>query len=213
VRGTRVLAALTESDTELGQAVAVLEAAGAGDVAALPVSQGDRELAALAQDLGGRELELVAPCPRCGVLNAVSLDPERLPAPAPRVAVLGRGGVREPTYGDLLDLPGDSQEALDELLARCTVGEPLRRPTAAALELVDDALSGPIALTCVGCQEPITIDADVQRLALVRLAECAREVEREVHLLAAAYHWSLAEIEALPDARRRQLAALVSESR
>jgi hypothetical protein len=31
----------------------------------------------------------------------------------------------------------------------------------------------------------------------------------EVHLLARAYHWDLAEIEQLPDERRERLAALV----
>ncbi len=209
----RVLASLAECDTELGQALAVLEEAGIEDVAALPISQGDRMLLALARQLTGREVELVARCPRCELLNAVSLAPEDVPAATPRFAALGRGGVREPTYGDLLDLPGDPADAIAELIARCTVGEPLRRPTAADLDLVDDTLTGPIEVTCVGCDESISVDADVQQVALARVAECACELERDVHLLAGAYGWSLPEIEALPDARRRYLAALVSEGR
>jgi hypothetical protein len=213
VRLTRVLASLAECDSELDQAIAVLEEAGIQDVGTLPISHGDRVLVALAQQVTGRAVELVARCPRCELLNAVSLAPDQLPATTPRFASLGPGGVREPTYGDLLDLPTDSADAVAELVARCTVGEPLREPTAADLELVDDTLSGPIDLACAECDQPISVDADVQQVALARLAECARELERDVHLLADAYGWSLAEIEALPDARRRYLATLVSEAR
>lgn len=213
MQSTRVLASLAECDTELGQALAVLEQAGIENAAALPISQGDRMLLMFARQLTGRDVELVARCPRCELLNAVSLAPDHLPAATPRFAALGRGGVREPTYGDLLDLPRDPADAVAELVARCTVGEPLRQPTAADLELVDDSLSGPIEVTCVGCDESISIDADVQQVALARLAECACELELDVHLLAGAYGWSLPEIEALPDARRRYLATLVSEGR
>jgi hypothetical protein len=213
VQSTRVLAALAEPDGELGQAVAVLEAAGVEDALRLPVSQGDRELVALTCCLTGEDLRLVAECTHCALLNEATLAPESLAAPAPRVAALRRGGIREPTYADLLDLPAEEDEATDELLRRCTVAKPERRPTAAALELVDDTLSGPIVLACSGCDEPITVDADVQQLALARLGALARELDREVHLLAGEYGWSLTEIDALPDARRRRLATLVSEGR
>ena len=167
----------------------------------------------LTRCLTGEDLRLVAECPHCALLNEATLAPAGLAARAPRVAALGRGGIREPTYGDLLDLPPDEAEATDELLRRCTVAIPERRPTAAALELVDDTLSGPIVLACSGCGEQIAVDADVQQLALTRLGDLARELDREVHALAGAYGWSLAAIEALPDPRRRRLAALVSEAR
>jgi hypothetical protein len=208
-----VLASLAACDSELDQAIAVLEEAGIEDVGALPISDGDRVLLALAQQVTGRAIELVARCPRCGLLNAVSLAPDQLPASTPHFVSLGPGGLREPTYTDLLDLPTDPPAAVAELVARCTVGEPLRKPTAADLGLVDGTLSGPIDLACAECDQPISIDADVQQVALARLAECARELERDVHVLADAYCWSLAEIEALPDARRRYLATLVSEAR
>jgi len=211
VQATRVLAALAEPEGEVGQALAVLESAGLQDVAAVPLSQGDRELVAVARRLTGTDLELVAECPRCELLNEITLAPETFPEPAPRVAVLGRGGVREPSYGDLLALPEEPAEAIEELLRRCTVGSPERPPTAAALALVDDALAGPIDFLCAGCEEPVTIDADVQRLALARLGELAREIEHEVHLLARAYGWTLAEIEAMPAARRSRLALLVRD--
>lgn len=213
MQATRILAALTEPESEVGQALAVLETAGLEDVAALPVSRGDRELVALARRLTGRDLELVADCPSCGLLNEVALAPDALPPAVPRAAALGGGGVREPTYGDLLDLPEDMDEATAELLRRCTVGAPDLPPTPAALELVDDTLSGPIDFACAECGAPVSIDADVQQVALARLGELARDLEREVHLLAAAYGWSLAEIEGLPDSRRRRLATLVSEGR
>jgi hypothetical protein len=213
VQVTEVLPALTGPETEVGQALAVLESAGVEGAAALPVSLGDRELVDLARTLAGAELELVARCPHCELLSEIVLAPESFPEPAPRVAALGRGGIREPTYGDLLDLPDDAEAATAELLRRCTVGAPERAPGPDELELVDDALSGPLEFSCAGCEGPVTLDVDVQQVALSRLGELARGLEREVHLLATAYGWTLAEIESLPDARRRRLALLVGEGR
>jgi hypothetical protein len=130
------------------------------------------------------------------------------------VALLGpAGGLREPTYGDLLGLPADEDEAADELLRRCTIGAPARRATAAELELVDDSLSGPVLLPCVQCGASIEVEVDVEQLVLERLQRHADGVDLEVHLLASTYHWELAAIEALPDDRRGRLARLVAEQR
>ena len=208
-----VLGALGAGGSELEQAVAVLAAAGVEDPGSLSLGEGDRRLLELALELSARDLELVAVCPACGVPNAVDLRPEDLPPPAPRVAWLGGGGLRGPTFADLRGLPSEPGAAVAELLRRCTVGSPARPPAEDDLDLVDDSLCGPLALACLECSEGIALEADVERLALLRLGECAREREDEVHVLAAAYHWSLHEIESLPDGRRRRLASLVREGR
>ncbi len=208
-----LLAALDEAGSEVGQAVALLAAAGVEEPERLSLGEGDRRLLALCRAVTGADLEVVAVCPSCGELSAAVLSPEVVPPSGPRMAPLGAGGgLREPTYEDLLGLPADAGEAVDELLARCVVGAPARRPVADDLELVDDSLAGPILLACADCGEPLAVDVDVERAVLDRLARRAREADYEVHVLASAYHWSLGEIESLGDERRRTLAWLAAEA-
>lgn len=213
----RVLLELHGPTSELGQVLALLRAAGEPSPDGLLVGEGDRRLVELAARLTGEPPEVAVACPACGELNSVVLSAATLPPAAPACAWWGPGGgLRPPTYGDLLAVAEAAATAtggVDALLERCTVGAPPRPATSADLERADDTLTGPIGLACVGCGEPVWLDVDVERLVLERLMARAREVEREVHLLARAYQWDLATIEALPDARRRRLAKLVDEDR
>ena len=68
-------------------------------------------------------------------------------------------------------------------------------------------------LACVECGAALEVAADVEQLVLEGCSEHAAEVELEIHLLARAYHWSLATIEALPDVRRSRLARFVADGR
>ncbi len=209
-----LLAALEGPRGELEQALAVLRAAGHADPEALEVGEADRRLLAALQDATGAGLELTARCPVCAALNAAAVTAGDVPPARPRCATLGPGGgVRQPTGGDLLGLPDDEPNATDELLRRCVAGRPAQAPRPEHLALVDDALTGPIELTCVECGEPLTIDIDLQAVVLERLARHARALDHEIHLIASAYHWTLAEIRALPDAQRSGLARLVAEER
>jgi hypothetical protein len=208
-----LLAALDQDESEVGQAVALLSAAGVENSDELSVGEGDRLLLKLCRTLTGHDLDVVAVCPACGELSEVVVSPEAVPQATPRMVPLGTGGgLREPIYRDLRRLPLDPEEALRELLSRCVVGSPSRAPGPADLALVDESLTGPIAIACTACGEPIAVDVDVERAVLERLARRAQEIDEEVHLLASTYHWSLGEIEALGDERRRALAWLVAES-
>lgn len=208
------IAALGSSEDELGQVLALHRAAGVEDPERLTVAAGDRRLLELHRHLTRRDLEVAVTCRACETVNAVELSPATVPADAPRTAWLEPGaGVRGPTYADLLGLPADPDEAEVELLRRCTVGSPRRAAEPADLEQVDDSLTGPILLECVECGQPIAVAADVERLVLVELQRFAYEVEYEIHLVAAAYGWSLETIEALPDERRRRLAQFVLDGR
>ena len=211
----RVLLELRGPTSELGQVLAVLRAAGEAEAEAMLVGTGDRRLLDLATRLAGAAPEVSVACPACGELNSFVLSADVLPPAAPASAWWGPGGgLRPPTYADLVAVAEvGAGGGLDELLKRCTVGVPPRPATAADAEWADDTLSGPIDLACVACGEAVSLDVDVQRVVLERLMARAREVEREIHLLARAYHWNLATIEALPDARRRRLARLVDEDR
>lgn len=196
---------------ELDQALRLLAASGVEHPEALTLGAGDRLLLALASAAG--ELAVIVTCPSCAMASRVALRPEAMPPQDRRSAWRGPGGgLREPTYADLAGLPDGGPEAGAELLRRCTVGSPTRRPTAEDMDLVDTTL-GPLAMDCPGCASPIEVPIDVQRLALEALARRAEQVDREVHVLAATYHWDLATIEGLADGRRQRLAALAGETR
>jgi hypothetical protein len=214
VGDTAAIAALSSSSDELGQVLALLRAAAEPDPEALEVAAGDRRLLALHRALTGRDVEVAIPCSRCEELSVVVLGPDTVPDHAPRTAWLGPGGgLRGPTYGDLLALPDDPRDAADELLRRCTIGTPPRPAGADDLERIDDSLTGPVTTACVECGTPLEAAVDVERLILDSLQRHLLEVELEVHLLARAYGWDLGTIETLPDERRRRLARLVADER
>jgi hypothetical protein len=208
---TALLSAFDGLPGEVAQAVALLRASGVEEPDSLTVGEGDRLLVALCRELTRGDVTVLAMCP-CGELVEAVLSPETVPPASARMTVLGTGGgLREPTYADLLELPDDPDEAVRELLARCVVGSPSRAPRPDDLELVDDSLAGPIVTAWPACGEALAVDLDVERAVLERLARRAREIDHEIHLLASAYHWSLAEIEALDDGRRGTLAGLVAD--
>lgn len=208
------VAAIDAPECELDQALALLRAAGCADPEALAVGEGDRLLLALHRALTGGDLEIAVQCVSCDELNVATLSAQTVPPCAPRSAWLAPGaGLRQPTYADLAALPDDPALAETELIERCTIGSPSRPARPEQLELVDDALTGPLVTACVECGQPLETPADVERLVLEGIQRCAMTVDVELHLLASTYGWSLAEIESLTDDRRGRLARLVADGR
>ena len=208
-----LLPSLDGSSSEVAQVIALLGAAGFDEPEHLSVGDGDRHLLTLYQSVTGEVMEVLVACPACDELCGAKIDLEQLPPSRPRLAVLGRGGgLREPRYADLLDLPAEPAQAVGEICTRCVVGSPTRAPSASDLELVDDSLSGPILTACSSCGEPIAVDVDIEQMVVEGLARRAYEVDREIHALASAYHWSLGEIESLGEDRRHALAELIAET-
>ncbi|MDI2131695.1 hypothetical protein [Yinghuangia seranimata] len=209
---TTVLGAMRGRHSEMEQVAALLAAVGR-DPADTSLGEADRVLLGLHRTLCGDDVRLVLHCGDCGADNEVRLAADELPAPAPRCAVRGTGGLREPCVADLLGLPDDPEEATAALLDRCTVGVPAQRPRPTDLELVDDSLSGTMDCACPDCGTTASWSVDVQALALRGLGRALDRLDEDVHLIASAYHWELAAIEALPDARRRRFADLIAEGR
>jgi hypothetical protein len=213
VRAATVLGSLAEHETELEQVLGLLRAAGVDAPETLSLGAGDRRLLALHRALTGGDVELTVACGRCGEVNELTVASGALPELEPRVAPCGAGGgVREPTYADLAGLPESPEDAVDELLRRCTVGTPSRAPRAADLEAVDDSLAGPLVSACAECGSRIEAPLDLERVVLELLQRRLGRIDHEVHLLASAYHWSLDAIQRLPDDRRARYARLVAEA-
>jgi hypothetical protein len=213
VRPADMHRALCEGEDELGQVLALLAADGVEHPEGLAMGDGDRRLLAVLRAITGHDLELAVACATCGTVNEATIDPDALPPVRPRCALLDGGGLRPPEYGDLIGLPAEAGEREGALLRRCTVGTPRRPPLPEDVELVDDSLAGPVLLECVECGAALEAPHDVQHAALATLWADVEAAAVEVHLLARAYHWPLADIEALPTARRMRLAELVAEGR
>jgi hypothetical protein len=215
------LAAAFEGGTDLlSQAVAVLRARpdrpeltfhGVDDPADLPIGVADRRLLTSYEELTGGPLDVTVVCGGCGARTTLALSASSVGRHVWASVVTGAGsGLREPSYADLLACADDPATILD----RCRVGAVVPRGQATGtwedLDRAEQSLAGPLRSACAECGGPVSVDADVVAVVLRGLAVVCAEFDREVHLLASTYGWDLPTIEALPDPRRRRLAALVS---
>ena len=207
-------------------------------VAALSV--GDRQflMGRLAVGLGLGESWLTAVCGRCGERFDFSVDYRDLPVkeagegyPLAEVETsVGPCSFRVPTGADQEILAGlDDSEAFRSLLGRCLVaptgpeGDGSSRGEKAdgftpddaarietALEAVAPEVAVSVQAACPACGTPHGIDVDPYR---VLSHQTAGGLLQEIHILASAYHWSEAEILALPLKRRRSYLDLIDRSR
>lgn len=215
----RLAGAFEDGTDLLSQAVAVLRASadraelafhGVDDPTDLPIGVADRRLLAVSEEVTGRTLDVTASCPACGARTTLSLTVSSVgPHVWASVRTGERGGLREPSYADLLAGAGEPTAILDlcRLGAR---GSDTAGGTWAELDRAEQSLAGPLRSTCVECGAPVTVDDDVVPMVLHALAQVCAQFDREVHLLASTYGWDLSTIEALPDQRRQRLAALVT---
>jgi hypothetical protein len=103
-----------------------------------------------------------------------------------------------------------------ELLQRCVEPAPVSRRVRdrveRAMQALAPSLSHIVKGTCPHCQSAIEAYFDVQTFVLRELRIRAISVLRDIHLLAARYHWAEEQILALPGTRRLQYAAMIAEA-
>lgn len=214
----RLAAAFEDGTDLLSQAAAVLRARPdpdelafyrVDDPADLPLGAADRRLLAAYEQVCGPCLEVTARCDRCDArttlpLTVASVGPHswasRRTGPT--------GGLREPTYADLLACGRDTGRLVQRCRQGCA-GDGTDAEALADLDGLEQSLAGPLRSRCVGCGAAVVVDTDVMELVLTALAVVCADFDRDVHLLASSYGWDLPSIEALPDQRRQRLAALV----
>ncbi len=137
--------------------------------------------------------------------------------------VRGRRRLRVPNGADQEVIAGlGDEEAMAELLRRClargeaeggtSVGEPAADEIPAldaALEAVAPEVGLAVLAVCPDCgaEQEVAIDP------YLCLAQAGSELFGEVHALAMTYHWSEAEILALPAHRRRLYLELIDRAR
>jgi len=179
--------------------------------------------ALIAMRLAGGEtsLALHAACMQCGEAMQLDLDLRALAGDpvAPRFAWRGDDGVelmlRLPSGRDLQRWMHDgvqSHEALAASLIEAVAGQPVGTRAAAVdawLPALDDAFDAHDRLTalrlqtrCPACAHDNTIACELEALLLAGFARTQAAMLDDVLRLAAAFHWSEAEILALPRWRR-----------
>ncbi len=197
---------------------------------ALAVLDRDILLVALRQSLFGDRVQSTVACPHPGCGKRVDIDfnlsdlpvPDRPdPAPAYTLALEGREvSFRLPNGGDQEAAAltgGGVAQAAQAILERCVTGlAALSAEQAAALrdEMArrDPQLDTEFDARCPECGEAFLLHFDIQDYLLCEISMARRELFRQVHTLAWYYHWSEAEIMALPYARRQTYLRLLSDA-
>jgi hypothetical protein len=72
-----------------------------------------------------------------------------------------------------------------------------------AMEAMAPSVSRPIAGVCAACGAALSLELQVPTLVLDELAASTAGIHREIHAIAAAYHWPESTILALPQLRRQ----------
>jgi len=211
------------------RALALLAAAGPQaweELSALPLGERDRRLLELREGTLGPRLEAVARCPGCGEPLDVELDTRELRAGAGTGAAegeLSHGGLElRFRLLDSLDLLaaercGGVGEARRRLAERCLIAARREGVPVAAADLAEEdvaALAEALAaadpgaellleLRCPACGSDWGEILDVASFVWAEMEVQARQLLREVHVLARAYGWREADVLALSPRRRR----------
>ncbi len=202
---------------------------------ALPLAAWESEVLGLRQATIGPNVEAELGCPACDTDNLLIFaiaDLPRATAPAadappeapseapPEVAL------RSLTAGDVADLEASGRTGaaalafllaraggLDETAATARLAGPDGPALTAALEGAAAGLGLDLATRCVECGADITAPFDVAAFVAAELAGRAERLLDEIHLIAATYHWSEAEILDLPYPRRQTYVARILRAR
>ena len=169
---------------------------------------------------GGVDMVLNCPDPECGAPMSAWFEIEHIPfeqgETAPSYSLAGLElAFRLPRGADLEELAGSGirgEEALERLLERCTVNpadavERLRSPAlrlalAEGIERVAPRADFDLEALCPQCGRASVSHFDPTSWFSSELSRRQADFEREIHLLAMHYHWSLRELLALPRPRR-----------
>jgi hypothetical protein len=204
-----------------------------GELWALPVGTRVQYLLAILALEGERALWAQLQCANaeCREAIEVELSPAELVALAAEHAgddvaadVGGRTvAVRRPTGNDQLawqnDAFADEAEARRAVVADLTGLDPaeidadLVASVEGALAGADPLVSLELDVVCPYCEEQHTYELDLPELVLGRFRNRQDELLAELHVLASHYHWTEAEILAVPPERRTRYLGLVELGR
>ena len=227
--GTHPVAATALIERLLVEAPGAL---GPTELSTLPLGERDRLVAALHARHFGDRVESVVCCSACGKAFAIDFSLQALLAslsegtPGERPAGPDEGGFyafedgrsfRLPHTGDERAVRGlSTAAAADELLRRCSAGAASTENASwlpAAMAVVGPVIDLELPARCSLCRREQAVHFDIVSFFLVSLARERSLLLREVHRLAAAYHWGRNEILGLSRSERRVYVTLVESER
>jgi len=201
----------------LAAALAELGGEPAGEEAVRNLAVGDRQFLVrqLSVHLGHDPVWLTAACSECG--ESFDLEVRQADLPVKEAgesfpfAQAGDLRLRVPTGADQEAIAGlPEQRAMRALFERCRIaGEGDAKAAEAAIEEASPEVALAVLAACPDCGTANEVAVD----PYLGLPAQSEELFAEVHLLASTYHWSEAEILALPRARRRLYLRLIDRSR
>jgi hypothetical protein len=205
-------------------------AATVDELRATGIGARDAELLAMRRATFGETLECVATCPSCAEALEYELDVTTLLAgsgaasePFEQEVAGVRYRLRPPTADDVRRIASAAEvnrgsetvtgvaAAVTALVHACVIGPPLadahvdgiREAFEQWLVEVEPLVDSRFTLTCPACGSSFDQHLDTAAYLWSEIQEAASGLLRDVHALAAAYHWSERDILALPAARRR----------
>jgi len=204
-----------EPGSHAARARALARTGGIEGAEAMPLGERDAALMRLRAARLGPTLTCVETCPNCGALLEFDLATDDLlagmGAGAAATVTLSTGShrLRALTAADLEAAAGLPREAARAALASAAAGAPVDDPAdiaavEARLEAADPLAHVALDLACAACGAGWQAGFDIVALMWAELRAAGQGLMREIHALASAYHWSEAEILAVPAARRRR---------
>lgn len=194
----------------LGSGAVALPEAYGGPEALLVGDRSRLVLAVLCAGFGAPG-ELHLNCGDCGALHEVPFDPAAVLGLVPPGPVgdwfevetdCGPIAMRLPTGADLVALHADGGALLLRCAPRAGDDRAVQTAVEAAIAARDPAAEIVFRLECAECGDPVQALLDPLTLLRGEMNRCGGIVA-EVDVLARAYHWSEAELLALPAHRRR----------
>jgi hypothetical protein len=193
----------------------------------LTLSDRDRLVAALHEHCFGDHVECLVTCDQCGASFELTFQLSlmlrglRVSAPADlegpdesgRYRLPDGTRFRLPTTEDERAIAGlPSDQAVRHLLQRCVEsGDPFEASAAVqeAMDGLAPLLSLGVPIDCAECQAPQEVEFDMVRFFLSAVARERAILLREIHAIAASYHWRRDEILDLTRSERRAFVSLI----
>jgi len=173
----------------------------------LPVGRRIADLLALSGRGGASAFDVIVPCAHCGQESEVTLELEELLEPG--ASPVAGSGFRLPTGRDQREWLRQAAEheniPMDHMMSSLRTSEDVAvQDIEGLLNQADPLVRGAVTAICPDCGHSTEAEVDLAGKALARLEAEQNLLLESVHLLASRYHWSEAEIFALPAWRRER---------
>lgn len=197
----------------------------------LSLADQDRIMAEIYRAIYGAVVECHVPCPACGKrfemtfdlddwMATLTLDPGADVRAGPEGTFVLEGAgqgrpirFRLPREADLMVVTGLTADRAAEILrTRCVLeGDPNDARLEAVMARVGPLLDDQIETACAYCGHEQSVAFNLSDFLIASIARERPLINREIHQLARAYHWSRPDILAMPRSSRRQHVRLILE--